>query len=336
MPQGSPLVAEFDRYPLSGYALDIRQQGHDNTGIDLLLRWRLLLGTLFVAGLGVLIYLDFRATTPGLYLLPVAMLIAILAAGEMVRLGTYGDRKPRRLGIYVGTTLVVGANFVPRLIPDFPVDCPFEMMGWPLFAMAIASLLVATYELFRFETATRAAANVSYAIFSIAYVGILLSFVVQLRYVGSSEWGILALASLLMVVKMSDIGAYFVGRAVGRHKLAPKVSPGKTIEGFVGGLVFAVAGAWLAFDVVAPKAFGIEVNYSFATLVLYGVLLAAAGVVGDLSESILKRAAEKKDSSDWLPGFGGVLDMLDSVLTSAPVAYLLLAGESIAPVAGAT
>lgn len=300
-----------------------------------MLRWRLILGTLFVAVLGALIYLDFRADTPGLFLLPIALLFAILAAGEMVRLGTYGDRIPPKAAIYFGTTLVVASNFLPRLIPDFPVDCPIGNLGWPLLTLAAAILLVAVVELMKYETPQKAAANLSYAVFAITYVGVLLSFVVQIRYIGDSQWGILALASLLIVVKMSDIGAYFVGRAIGRNKLAPKVSPGKTIEGFVGGIAFACGGAWLSFAVLAPNVFGIDVVYTWWSLLLYGVLLAAAGVVGDLSESVLKRAADKKDSSAWLPGFGGILDMLDSVLTAAPVAFLLLVAEIIAPASNA-
>lgn len=300
-----------------------------------MLRWRLLLGTLFIAILGALIYLDSVSTTAGMYLLPIALLFAVLAAGEMIRLGTYGDRKPPKLSIYVGTTLVVASNFIPRLIPDFPADCPIGNLGWPLLAMAAATLLVVFSELLRFESAAKAAANVSYAIFSIAYVGVLLSFVVQIRYIGDSHWGILSLASLLIVTKMSDIGAYFVGRAVGRNKLAPKISPGKTIEGFVGGIAFSCIGAWLTYAILAPQVFDIQVQYAWWSLIVYGILLATAGVVGDLTESVMKRAADKKDSSAWLPGFGGILDMLDSVLTAAPVAFLFLITECIAPVSSA-
>jgi len=295
-----------------------------------LLRWRLILGTVFVLVLGALVYLDYKSGKPGLYLLPVALLFALLAAGEMVRLGTRSDRQPPRWSIGLGTLLVVASNFIPHLMPNYPTNCPIGQLGWPLLTLAGVILLVALVQLVRFESAEMACANLAYSIFAITYVGLLLSFVVQLRYLGDRGWGILALASLLIVVKMSDIGAYFVGRALGRHKLAPKVSPGKTIEGFAGGLLFAVIGAWLSFEVLAPRAFHIEVAYRWWSLILYGVLLATAGVVGDLSESVLKRAAGQKDSSAWMPGFGGILDMLDSVLTAAPVAFLLLVAKWIA------
>jgi phosphatidate cytidylyltransferase len=143
----------------------------------------------------------------------------------------------------------------------------------------------------------------------------------------------LALVSLIAIVKMSDTGQYAVGRLIGRHKLAPVVSPGKTWEGAIGGLVFAIATAWLIFAWSAPRMTNSpgglpplgESVAGGVRITLFAVLLAAAGLLGDLAESMLKRDAEVKDSSTWLPGFGGVLDLMDSLLGAAPVAYLLWA-----------
>ena len=149
------------------------------------------------------------------------------------------------------------------------------------------------------------------------YVGGLLSFAVQLRVVGSENVGLWALVSLIAVVKMNDIGAYTVGRIFGRHKLAPKLSPGKTWEGVAGGVLFASGTAYFIFAWLVPVAEG---SPSWGWLA-YGILLAAVGTVGDLAESLLKREAGRKDSSTWMPGFGGVMDLLDSLLAAAPVAY---------------
>jgi phosphatidate cytidylyltransferase len=124
------------------------------------------------------------------------------------------------------------------------------------------------------------------------------------------------------VVKMSDVGAYTVGRLAGRHKLAPVLSPGKTIEGALGGLLFACLGSWIALRWVLPAMTGAVAVYSNWGWLVYGLLVGLAGILGDLAESLIKRDVGRKDSSDWLPGFGGVLDMLDSVLLAAPVAYL--------------
>jgi phosphatidate cytidylyltransferase len=151
---------------------------------------------------------------------------------------------------------------------------------------------------------------------------------VQLRVVGvnpastNGSVGMLALVSMIAIVKMSDTGQYTFGRLFGRHKLAPQVSPGKTWEGAAGGVACAIATAWFIFTWAAPKmAPAANLNLRPQTIVSYAIVLAVAGILGDLSESMLKRDAGVKDSSTWLPGFGGVLDLLDSLLGAAPVAF---------------
>ena len=135
-----------------------------------------------------------------------------------------------------------------------------------------------------------------------------------------AESGRLLILYLIIVVKCTDIGAYTVGRLVGQHKLCPRISPGKTIEGFFGGIAFALA-ASLLFCHFTGYRFGSEISLRFHDAVILGVLLAVAGTVGDLFESLLKRAANTKDSSTVIPGMGGVLDVIDSLLFGAPVLY---------------
>jgi len=150
-------------------------------------------------------------------------------------------------------------------------------------------------------------------------VGVLFSFLIQLRLM----WGIGALASLIIVVKMGDTGAYTVGRLIGRRKMAPVLSPGKTIEGAVGALAFACFGAYAAFQWLVPALATGEGHASTAWGWLpFGLLVGLTGLFGDLAESLIKRDAGCKDSSRWLPGFGGVLDIFDSILFAAPVAWL--------------
>lgn len=125
---------------------------------------------------------------------------------------------------------------------------------------------------------------------------------------------------LIGLIAAADSGAYFAGRAFGRHKLAPRVSPNKTWEGFAGGLLAVGAVLWAALLVR-----GVELSGSQALLVTLGaVLLAAASVVGDLFESMLKRQAGVKDSGTLLPGHGGVLDRIDSLTAALPVYSVLL------------
>jgi phosphatidate cytidylyltransferase len=137
--------------------------------------------------------------------------------------------------------------------------------------------------------------------------------------------GAAALISLWALVWCADIAAYFVGRCLGRHKLAPRVSPGKSREGAVGGIVAAVL--WLAATAVWwPGSFGALLlgRLGWPALIVSGILLAAWSIVGDLFESLLKRRAGVKDSSQLLPGHGGVYDRIDAVLPVAPAAILLL------------
>jgi phosphatidate cytidylyltransferase len=144
----------------------------------------------------------------------------------------------------------------------------------------------------------------------------------ELRLVGSG-----LLVSAMAIVWLADIGAYFAGRALGRHKLAPKVSPGKTWEGVAGGLLLVLGVAALA-TVLAPGAAWLP-QWLLAQLpaVVAGVLLAALvglSVVGDLYESMLKRAAGVKDSGRLLPGHGGVLDRIDALVPTMPGCLLLV------------
>jgi phosphatidate cytidylyltransferase len=125
---------------------------------------------------------------------------------------------------------------------------------------------------------------------------------------------------LLVAVKFGDIGAYTTGRLIGRHKLFPRISPGKTWEGFFGGIVFSVV-ASLIFCRYGGWRIG-EVPITVTHAMVLGALLSVVGVVGDMFESLLKRAAGAKDSSALVPGMGGILDLVDSLLFGAPVCYI--------------
>ena len=123
---------------------------------------------------------------------------------------------------------------------------------------------------------------------------------------------------MFFIVFAADVGAYLVGRNYGKRKLAPAVSPGKSIEGAIGGLVLVALWAVCA----GPLAFGLETPVQIALLALVSVATAAVSVVGDLTESLFKRLRGLKDSGTLLPGHGGVLDRIDAILAAAPVFYL--------------
>lgn len=155
-----------------------------------------------------------------------------------------------------------------------------------------------------------------------AYVAVLAVWAALVLLFQSYGWWLLL--SLMMLVWLADIAAYFTGKALGKHKLAPAVSPGKTWEGAAGGVLAATV--WTLVSIRWDGSFGalLAERFSPVLVVLAAVLLAALSIVGDLFESLLKRRVGMKDSSGLLPGHGGVFDRLDALLPVAPAAYLLI------------
>jgi phosphatidate cytidylyltransferase len=150
-----------------------------------------------------------------------------------------------------------------------------------------------------------------------------------LALVASKTFGIDFLLSVLLVVWMADIAAYFSGKAWGRHKLAPEISPGKTWEGVVGAMlgVFSMGFIWLAaveyLSLPSQSLFDRLYAHGFVVFTLGLIFLVMMSVVGDLVESLVKRSAGAKDSSQLLPGHGGILDRIDAILPTLPLAVML-------------
>ncbi|WP_366921668.1 phosphatidate cytidylyltransferase [Metallumcola ferriviriculae] len=147
--------------------------------------------------------------------------------------------------------------------------------------------------------------------FGAVYSGIAISSVYLLR----QQWGVWAVVGLLTLIWVTDSGAYFIGRTWGNRKLAPQISPKKTWGGFFGGL-----GSALAVGMVFTSLWQISLLHMF----FLSLLISLAGQLGDLIESALKRSAGVKDSGNLLPGHGGMLDRIDSLLMAAPIAYIFL------------
>lgn len=165
------------------------------------------------------------------------------------------------------------------------------------------------------------------------YVAVLLSFLVHIAF----EWttypshetnytGRLALILFIAIVKFSDIGAYTVGMLYGKRKLIPEISPKKSVEGLWGGYLFAILISLVFWGCARRYGGGNlgEMHYPLVHALILPVILTTTGVLGDLSESLIKRSVNVKDSSGRFPGMGGILDILDSLLFSAPIAYLYI------------
>jgi phosphatidate cytidylyltransferase len=156
-------------------------------------------------------------------------------------------------------------------------------------------------------------ANVGASLFAPVYIGMPLGALAAVRARPNGREAVLLLMAVIVV---SDSAQYYTGRAFGRRPLAPSISPKKTVEGAIGGMVFGTA----AMAVGGRSVFGVE----WWLLALAGATIAALGIVGDLFESLLKRSAGVKDSSHLIPGHGGVLDRIDSWLFAAPVYYVFV------------
>ena len=178
-----------------------------------------------------------------------------------------------------------------------------------LGALVFSALLL--YQYIRYGT-SGVIANCGANCFSIVYLGVLSSFVFGIRI----DFGVWPLLMFVFAVKIADIGAYAIGGLLGSHKFLPRISPAKTWEGMAGALATGIAVA-----VLFAKCCDIM---DWRAAAAFGFFCGFAGLCGDLVESMLKRDAEQKDAANNVPGFGGVLDIIDSPLLAAPFAYLFL------------
>lgn len=255
------------------------------------------------------------------------------AAREVIRMARSLGYQP--FGT-ISQIFAVGLVFGPWISFNLPRTHPLHdqslgMLGLSL-ALAVAFFMQAT----RWHT-EKAIINVATTLFVIFYTGALAGYLVKLRMELGAVSGVVAVLYSVFIVKMTDTGAYFIGRLTGRHKLIEWLSPKKTWEGFVGGLATAVLMAYLVglglhaaqippfggpdarsglWPLGGPLTLG-----GFATLGGFGLVLGLFSVAGDLSASLIKRDAAVKDSGVAVPGLGGVIDMLDSPLLTAPLAW---------------
>jgi phosphatidate cytidylyltransferase len=300
-----------------------------------LLRWRLLSAAVILAVLGLMLWLDFRGPA-GVWLGPLLLVLSLAATQEMLSLAVSGGWKPVGWSAYAGVVIVIGAASLPSILrsvfsgessaaPSSLADLAPDvaLLGWTLLGLIAAVVVIVITELLAYRQPGAVLANLAISIFAVTFVAVSMSLLAALRFLGDNRWGMAALLTMVLVVKFSDTGQYTFGRLFGRHKLAPKVSPGKTIEGAVGGMLTACLVAWLSFTYLTPMLVGeTSIEFAWWHSLTFGLWVALAGMVGDLSVSMIKRDVGRKDSSSWLPGLGGVLDILDSILLAGPAAYL--------------
>jgi len=188
----------------------------------------------------------------------------------------------------------------------------FELTkGWE-FLFIILALLFLVLMQFKRRQHSGAIIGISTTVFGIVYISWSFSFLIKIRYL---DGGLSLLASLLLITKACDIGAYLIGSRFGKTPLVPNISPHKTVEGALGGVSFSVLSA------LACRPF---LGFGYLHLVILGIGISILAQLGDLSESLIKRDCQMKDSGSVFPGMGGVLDQIDSLLFTAPVFYFYI------------
>ncbi|MHC4889706.1 MAG: phosphatidate cytidylyltransferase [Planctomycetota bacterium] len=233
------------------------------------------------------------------------ILIALLIISAQLELSKLAAAKNLKIFIpvsIIASVLFAGSWYWQQLIEVTPQIYLFFLSTFVLLALLLNQYI-------RYG-ASGVFANCGANYFSIIYLGVLSGFVVAIRL----DFGLWPLLMFIFVIKSADIGAYSIGAPFGRHKFSPKISPAKTWEGMGGGIASAMVVAVLF-------ATGCDIMVWWLALI-FGFCFAFIGQLGDLAESMIKRDAEQKDSASNVPGFGGILDIIDSPLLAAPFAYL--------------
>lgn len=281
-----------------------------------------------------LLWFDFRLgrdsswDRPGLIIGLLAIITAAMAASELVSMF---DNVASRVNpkVVIGTTVTMVIIACVPLLRAHDPNCPMGNFGWAFGGLACAAVIAFVVEMMNFDISHSSAKGevidrLARLMFVLVYLGMLVGFLIPHRLLqNDNALGLIALIALIATVKLSDSFAYFAGKQFGTVKLAPKLSPGKTLQGSLGAIVGGCVAAAIMVFLVAPIVFDVTIQKPWWWFLLYGLLVTCAGMVGDLAESLIKRDSATKDSSRWLPGLGGVLDILDSMIFAAPVSYFL-------------
>jgi len=278
-----------------------------------MLRTRLIVGAVLIALTAGMLAFDQRFAPWYPFLFGVVALLGLMGGVELVMLLS-ATRQPSVPLSLAGITVVLAANWAGLLFgPTVPV-------GFTAVLFAFAALVLVTFlvEMATFEGPGGAVERIALTLLVVAYLGILPSFLVNLQLGRPDGFGPVALALAIFVPKGCDIGAYFTGRLIGRHPMTRVLSPKKTWEGAIGGVIASVLVAF-GLDRLGPV-----IPWGAAGTVLFGLTVGLAGMFGDLAESLIKRDCRRKDASRVVPGFGGVLDVVDAIVFAAPISYLWL------------
>lgn len=291
------------------------------------LAWRVIVYSGISSVLAFLIYFAQKGSIFPWIFTSVVALIAAIALWEYYQLGKKKGLDPAvRLGM-ISAICYVFAVFL-KTTSGYPPTSIFQSFIYHLPEVILGLAFFACFIHYTFQNISPLL-NIPITYLGIVYIGVPMGLLVRITYfflfglqIDLYSKGIWWLVYLILVTKSADMGGYFVGRFFGRHKLAAKVSPNKTYEGAIGGLISSIVVSIVIYLL------GEKYGQAFANVTIWqvmglGFLVGIFGQLGDLAESLLKRDAGVKDSNK-IPGIGGMLDMIDSLLLTAPVVYLFL------------
>lgn len=247
---------------------------------------------------------------------------AAAAQYELYRmLEKLGHRPFVRLGVVLGVLLILVPYFLRKLLDSHAVDAgPKEGMESALIAITIVACCL---RVMRERTGAHRMETLIATVFGLVYIPFMMFFFVRILWLGGEREiiGIMLAVWLLVAAKFCDVGALLVGSLIGRHKMAPTMSPAKTWEGAVGGVIIASS-----LCAALPAIFRDLYPPGFTPLIsgLLAIPPAIVSITSDLVESVLKRMAGVKDSGSTIPGIGGAFDLVDSLILAAPTGFLLL------------
>ena len=248
---------------------------------------------------------------------PWAVLLILLATCGLALYEFYALLDARQIPHFKVVGMLGGLALIAGTWTALRSGCPVRDHAEPVILFAITAAIFLRQ--ISYKESTRPWETMAGSLLGITYVAFLLNFFTKLLASWEPQVGRYLILYMAAVVKSTDMGAYFVGCSIGRHKFIPRISPGKTWEGVIGGVLTGVA-ASAAFQHFTGGGCG-AFCFSLGEALGLGAVLAVAGVAGDLIESLLKRASGVKDSGTFIQGMGGLLDVIDSLLFAAPILY---------------
>lgn len=233
------------------------------------------------------------------------MIVTSLGLFEFFRITEKKGYKPLKFTTIIFALILIGVHW-GALQKKLNLQIQFIMLILTLYIIGLLLYLIFTKGRIK---------DISISIFGLIYIWFLLSF--TLWIINIDRVGIFLLIFIIAITKAGDIGAIFVGKKFGRKKIYPNISPNKTFEGYLGGLFSSIIVAFIFAEILK------EIYFSWLTTLVWGIIIDVFGQLGDLVESFIKRQFDVKDSSKLFPEFGGVLDLIDSLILTVPIGYCM-------------